>query len=155
MPNNVEINFDLSGLEQLKENLGQKINAKVGVLGDSASREGGEENNATIGATHEFGSFTKNIPQRSFLKMPIAENSDKLTQSINFEEELTRKEGVKNIFEKMAVNAVAIVQTAFETGGYGKWQPLSNQTIKKKKSASILIDTAQLRKSITYRVDNE
>jgi hypothetical protein len=72
------------------------------------------------------------------------------------EKELKKKEpDVVRIFNLIGALGVGLVQQAFATGGFGKWAPLKAATIKRKGGAAILIDSAQLRKSITYKTDRK
>ena len=150
-------NFSLPNLEKLNKNLKKKYIAKVGILGSKASTQHGDsgQTNASIGAVHEFGSYSDNIPRRSFLKDPFHE---KQTAIVNKVAQLIKANKLENdftlkVFKLIGIYGESIVQEAFETGGFGKWQPLSQQTIDKKKSDSILIDTGELRRSITSTVD--
>jgi len=45
-----------------------------------------------------------------------------------------------------------VVEEAFNTGGFGQWPALAPETIRRKRSARILIETTQLRKSVSSRV---
>jgi phage gpG-like protein len=156
MPNKSIMNFNLKGLDNLKKELKDQAGVKIGILGDTNSRDANGQTNAEIGVVHEFGSFSRNIPKRSFLREPFFEKRKEFLAKILevTQRDLGKKNGVERILSTMAVLGVSIVQRAFATGGFGKWQPLSFKTTEKKKSASILIDTGQLRKSITYRIDN-
>ncbi len=154
MPATVKITQNFKKLEQLNKNLKTKLVTKVGILGKDNNRDG-EQTNAQIGAKHEFGSLSEGIPRRSFLNDPLVEKKKELveTQKKLFIENLPKKNGEKVIFRKLGIKAEQIIQEAFATGGFGKWQPLSQKTIDQKKSSSILIDTAQLRKSISSDVE--
>jgi hypothetical protein len=44
------------------------------------------------------------------------------------------------------------IQNAFASSGFGQWAPNTPKTIHRKKSASPLIDTSQLRRSISSAV---
>ena len=59
---------------------------------------------------------------------------------------------IKEVFVKIGIIAEGVVQEAFSTRGFGKWAPNSEMTIAQKGSDSPLIDTAQLRKSISSDV---
>lgn len=149
--------------------------ARVGVLGaktnrNGAANKGGRSVNATsgnrptapinvstnaaVGLIHEFGS--NQIPRRSFLRVPIADNlQKKLDSSGAFTEdvllEVIREGSVSPWLEKAAVLGETIVHEAFDTGGFGLWPPwktpgYSNNT------GQLLVDTQQLRNSITSEV---
>ncbi len=113
--------------------------------------EGGT--NASIGALHEFGGAK--MPQRSFLRVPIAEHLQKELESSGAFDKDTLIQVVKDGWfvpwlEKIAIIAEKIVGEAFDTGGFGKWpkwsQGYTNNT------GQILVDTQQLRNSITSEV---
>jgi hypothetical protein len=143
-----KIVFNLDGLEKLiKNSKDNKKVVKVGVLGN--------KRNASILATHEFGSITKRIPRRSVLKDTLVYKEENLRNKITelTKDNLTNNNGLLIVLKKIGIFAEALIQEAFKTGGFGKWAPLSKKTIEKKKSNSILIDTAQLRRGITSKVE--
>lgn len=156
MPSDVKIKFDITKLNQIVGNLETKMVAKVGILGNKNERNEKGKSNAEIGATHEFGSFSQNIPKRSFLKTPLfqlrkKELLDGTIKIVN--NNLSKPEGAKLIYKQLGLLGEYIVKNAFLTGGYGTWKPLGQQTIKRKGSDKILIDTSQLRRSITSKVE--
>ncbi len=136
----------------LKEN---KLVVRVGVLGGKNARSGGGGSNASIGAVHEFGSTE--VPQRSFLRMPLADQLPKEMEQIGLFDEKDINQIIKDISlqkfaNKIGALAVRTVLKAFDTGGFGKWAPLSLATLEHKKVKQILVETHQLRDSITYDV---
>lgn len=174
----VSVNTD--GLSSLREELKKYASKRVhiGVLGGNDARSGDESKgyvpgNAEIGAIHEFGvvggaspfkqpGISKtpiknpsiNLPERSFLRMPLI---TKLPEAIMGQgREAWRKaiiqKGVVFALKNLGVLAESIVQDAFKTGGFGLWAKLKASTIRRKGSAAILIDTAELRQSVTSRV---
>lgn len=146
------------GLKELLEILSNKVklpSAKVGILGSNSQRP--EDNpeqltNAQIGLFHELG-IGEN--QRSFLRMPITMKlNDELNKNGAFDEEtikdlLISKEG-KKFVEKIAITAEAISIDSFDTGGFGLWKP---SNMKNKKVHQTLVETGQLRDSVTYEVE--
>lgn len=157
MPGRVVVRGSLKGYEAFKKNLqaNNKV-VKVGILESGNNRSGGKTN-ADIGAKHEFGSFSENIPRRSFLKDPLELKRQELLNDISkyILSNTTKDGGGDIILRTLGILAEGIVKEAFGTGGYGLWQPLTQTTINKKGSSSILIDSGQLRKSITSRVDKK
>lgn len=143
-------------LSAMKE---KKIVAKVGVLGTKDARNAafdekdtGAISNATIGAAHEFG--TSKLPQRSFLRMPLQTMlSKELLKNGFFTDENLREaakeKNFKSYIEKIAITGVAVVLQAFDTGGFGEWPP---SNMERKKVKQTLVETQQLRDSITYEV---
>lgn len=153
MPNTSKITINLKPLKELQKELDKDYITKVGVLGSKNNRKG-QNTNAMIGAVHEFGSFTKNIPRRSWLKMPLLEKSDKLLKRwvLNVRRLLPKKD-FKKMFKILGIEAESIIQQSFATAGFGKWKSISPKTAKKKGSNQILIDTAQLRKAVISKVE--
>lgn len=139
---------------------------RVGIIGETANRNSGnsgELNNAEIGFTNEFGKLTgyPKIPARSFLRMPLRSvqfkeklHSKKSLSGKEFEKAL--KSGKGEEFAKLVgLVAEETIQEAFSTNGFGQWKPNAPLTIELKKSSSPLIDTGQLRRAITSRVEKK
>lgn len=146
--------FNIKGLEKIIKALKTDPRARVGVLGNKAARASsdGSENNATIGARHEYG--TAKLKQRSFLRMPISRELNKEMERSGLLDKTTLSEVVKEgtlvpWMRKVAILAEACVLRAFDTGGFGLWPP-SDMT--RKKNHQTLVETQQLRNSITWDV---
>lgn len=122
---------------------------QVGIF-SSAARTNSDLTNGDIGAVHEFGSMSQHIPQRSFLRMPLTTRL-KDNASSNWGEIILRQ-GFNSALRKLGVMGENTVQKAFATGGFGVWPKLKPATIARKGSSAILIDTSQLRRSISSRV---
>ena len=166
----VKINTDVA--EDIKNALMSRMIARVGILGGKTDRsvtvvtksglhKAGKalanQTNADIGLLHEKGSLTMHIPRRSFLEMPLVLKSEGLMAARNkIWEAFTLKEQTKARLKAAYVQlghiAENIIQAAFESGGFGKWEPDSDRTRKEKGSNAPLIDTGQLRRSITSDV---
>ena len=136
---------------------------RVGIIGDKAAQEhkntDGKLTNAQIGFIHEFGVMTgKNkIPARSFLDMPLRlhlqDYIDK-SETLNgeaFEEALENGE-LEEYATQVGIVAERVVQDAFRTSGFGNWAPNRPSTILRKGSSKPLIDTGELRRSISSEV---
>ena len=156
--NGVSIEIDREKVDFLLNAIGHKFETRVGVLGKKTSRKDKLPiTNAGIGLVHEKGSRTRNIPRRSFLVDTFFFQGNRL---ISIKQHLAHwfmsgeysAERLKKIYTLLGIHAENLVQKAFETGGFGKWKALSKTTIARKKSSAILIDTAQLRRSITSDV---
>lgn len=168
--------LDTMGLDQLIKALKAKmVTAKVGILGAKAIRNDtpvdkgravnatkgkapkGKFNastNAALGAIHEFGGPT--MPQRSFLRVPIADNLQKeMEASGAFDPDALRevvKEGSLTPWvQRIAILAESIVGKAFATGGFGKWPAWKNPQYTNRDNR-LLVDSGQLRDSITSEV---
>jgi phage gpG-like protein len=156
-------NIKLDGLERLTKAIGDKNppHVRLGVLGQKSTRTaGGEATNADIGATHEYGSPAKNIPQRSFLRLPAANVlPGKLESSHAFGDkalkEVVAAKSIKPWMEKIGKLGEEVVKEAFATEGWGTWKKWSKSYARRKKKGTdnmILDDTGQLRDSITSDV---
>ncbi len=149
------------GLDNLLRALtGDLPQARVGVLGSNNSRTAGKSNNATIGKNHEFGEIVKlngrdvKLPERSFLRVPIAENMQGYLDSSGMftkeaERQVVRDGSLVPWITNLGIIGVSIVLDAFKTGGFGKWKP---SNMKFKKNHQTLVETQQLRNSITWDV---
>lgn len=164
-----KVKIDLTKLNKIEQELNTYYSAQVGILGakskgrkntvvtKSGKRIRGKadssQTNAEIGLLHEKGSKSRNIPRRSFLEVPISIMFPKFMNKIGERliENLTT-ENLKQTYQKIALIGEHIVLKAFNTKGYGKWAPNSPATIRRKGSSMPLIDTAQLRKSVSSRV---
>lgn len=147
----------MRGLDKIRANVPSNMAARVGVLGSHAARtDDSGTTNAEIGIIHEFGSVSKNIPPRSFLRMPIETHIGAIAtfmgQPAMVEKVLSGK--AKEAFELMGIKAEEFVQQAFSTSGFGQWKPNAPLTIAIKGSSKPLIDTSQLRRSISSEVVN-
>lgn len=176
------VSLNTDGLTALRKELAKAASKRlhVGVLGGKDARNGDESKgyipgNAEIGLAHEFGvvggvspfkskSQSKqppsakgmhvNLPERSFLRMPLMTKLPEaiLSQGKAAWRKAIVEKGVVFALKNLGVIAEGIVQDAFATGGFGIWPKLKPYTIRKKGSAAILIDKAELRQSITSRV---
>lgn len=146
---------NVKGLEQMIKALkARPPTARVGILGDTNARSGKGTSNATVGAAHEFG--TTKLPQRSFLRVPISERLQKEMESSNALSKETLDLVVKTgsvlpWLKGVTILAEKIVNDAFDSGGFGKWQGWKNPSYENN-SGMLLVDTQQLRNSITSEV---
>ncbi len=131
--------------------------AKVGILGGKVSRppaEGQKDGltNAEIGALYEYNDGSK--PGGSFLRVPISEHLEKSMKASGALDKETLAEVINSgtvipWLKKVAIIAEGIVAEAFDTGGFGKWKP---SDMSRKKNHQTLVETQQLRNSITSEV---
>ncbi len=146
-------------LKLLKES---RMKVRVGILGGNASAahpnaDGSPSglSNAEIGAIHEYGKLSDpNFPVRSFIRMPINEKFYSALKSAgglrkDVTEEVFKTRELRPWLQKCGAIAVGVIQDAFNTGGFGKWKP-SNMS--RKRNHQTLVETQQLRNSITYEV---
>lgn len=181
------VSVDTEALSRLMADVAKNRNARVhvGVLGKHTVRaEGQALSNADIGAIHEFGVLggfadtprgqrarklggpsakgeKRNIPARSWLRMPVLTHlPDQLKKmQRGLWQQVILKRGIRGALAVLGAAAVASIQEAFATGGFGQWAPLAPFTVRSKLAkqggkgkVAILIDTAQLRQSVTAEV---
>lgn len=159
-----QVKVDVKGLEHLAKALGDSYNIKVGILGTTAQRQNGNtgKSNAEIGFINEFGKQTgfPKIPARSFLSVPLTLYLSKyLKEKKSFArkevEKATKTGKLLQLAQKIGIVAEEVIQSAFDTRGFGNWAPNAPYTIAQKGSDSPLIDTGELRRSITSRAEKK
>lgn len=148
-----DVDLDTRQLDKMVRLLkrGSLQGIKIGIFGTHATRSDGKSN-AEIGMYHEFGTTT--LPQRSFLRVPIQDNlGSKLASSGAFDKTVLKnvmdQGDIKPWLKLIAIAAEAIVAEGFDTGGYGKWPP---SDMAHKKNAQTLVETQQLRNSVTTEI---
>lgn len=148
------IKYDLSKLQTFVKGLDDKHQVQVGVFGTKSSRKDSSTlTNAEIGAIQEFGSFTRGIAPRSFLRMPIHTQTDQILKQVQpGAKELIAQGKMVMLLKRLGIACENVIQAAFASRGFGTWKANAPSTIKRKGSDSPLIDTAQLRRSIASRV---
>ena len=131
----------------------------VGIPESKNSKYESEDNTnitmAELGAIHEYGVPESGIPQRSFLRVPLQTNADKLLKTIDNDLKFS-KTNTNQALGKLGAGGLSVVLEAFKSSGSGTWLKLSDKTKAKRKKKGIgakpLIDTGQLRQSITFEV---
>jgi phage gpG-like protein len=154
-----EVSGDFSKLEKLIENLDKNYYVDIGILGESNETLEGNITLAGIGAVHEFGTDRAGrgnktvIPERSFIREPLETGQEQIESEVNKNFKKNVGEGnIKQIFTDIGIAGEARIQEAFETEGFGEWEPNAESTIARKKSDSPLIDTGAMRRAITSKV---
>ena len=159
-----KVTLDIRQLQALRKQLADNKGAvvRVGILGNRNERfdintsttTRDKLNTPTRGLIHEFGSVANNIPERSFLRMPLLTRLPSKVNQIGRQvwRDLVTGQGLLPALKQLGVLGENIVQEAFATRGFGQWAANKAATIRRKKSSMPLIDTAQLRKSVTSEV---
>ena len=137
------------GLKKLlrKWRLKKSPKVKVGVLG--GDRKNDQINNVQLAIIHEFG--TDKIPKRSFIRDSVDQNKDKIQKVISREAKAIADEKYNTsvAMERLGLYIVGVIKKRISTGIP---PALEENTIKRKGSSIPLIDTGQLRNSITHEV---
>lgn len=134
----------------------EEFKTHVVKIGLPKGTSGTYENGMTVievGIVHEYGSPSKNIPQRSFLRAPMFVAKDQIKKMI-FNEYVKCQNKVSTPMEsmkKMGIYGEGISKASFRKND---WTPLKPATIKAKGDKTTpLINTGQLRQSITSIVE--
>lgn len=105
-----------------------------------------------VGMIHEFGVPEKNIPRRSFIRVPIENNIKEITKLIENNHRLVLEKGMqtKVALDLIGIKAQNVIKESFRNNN---WKANSRATIKRKGSSRPLINTGQLIGSISYIVE--
>lgn len=137
------------GIEGLRKRVKRPGTVSAGIIDAGMHGESGETV-ATIAQDHEFG--TSGIPERSFIRSTTKEKRKDIVA-------LQAK-----LLQKVQSGAISIEQALGQIGSYTagliskkivdiKSPRNSAQTIKEKGSSNPLVDTGQLKNSVTWEVD--
>ena len=123
-------------------------------IGVPASKNGMHEggiNMATLLALHVLGAPSRGIPQRDPLRPPLIANAQRYSDllALGLKNALSDGTDPKLVYEKIGLVATNDVYDYFVTGNF---KPLNQKTIDRKGSSKPLIDSEELRGSITYEV---
>jgi hypothetical protein len=121
----------------------------VGVF-EGERREDGQME-AMIAAVHEYGSPKRRIPQRSFLRSWATGHAEEIQRALATE---YKQVGVGNFTADRALKRLGEFGQAGVRGRIREMTTpaLKDETVRRKKSSALLIDTSQLINSIRYRV---
>ncbi len=149
-----EIDHGWLKLRKELQKLHEKSKVAVGIQGEQAEVERDGITQAHLGAIHEFGVPEKNIPERSFLRATVDQKTsiyagliDKLVEQI-----VTLQMSSERALGILGERVVGDVKAAMANGIPPELKP---ETIRRKGSSKPLIDTGQLRNSITYTIRNK
>ena len=146
-----EYNGGLKGFLERFRDIG-KPKVYIGVPASKNSiHKDSKINMATLLAIHVLGAPSRGIPQRDPLRPPLIANAQRYTDLM--------AQGIKNalangtdpnvVYEKIGIVASNDVKDYFVSGSF---KPLDQKTIDRKGSSKPLLDTGELRSSITYQV---
>lgn len=155
MPSNVkdvDLGYDAFMRRMQKHMRGP--NVTVGIQGTEAAQDRGfGETNVTIAAVHEFGSRDGKIPQRSFIRATIDRERELIRRMLGKAAVAVATGG--NAYRAVGVVGEKVksemVKTIDRSIGL---KPLADSTIEAKGSSRPLIDTSQLKNSITWKAHN-
>jgi hypothetical protein len=155
---NLEVKLNSKVLGDLTRELTKKQHIEIGIFSGYHTpktqkykvrqRVEGNISNAEVGYEHETGDH---LPKRSFLLFPLVFKGNELLMFFrdpvkHFK--FIAEYGLSKWLAKLNKSCLGIIDSAFETGGFGFWKALSPLTVRLKGHAQILLETGQLRKSI-------
>lgn len=147
-----------AGLKAIEEAIKElkRHEVLVGIPQEKSSRQGskGKATNAELLFIHTNGSPVRGIPARPVLQPAIEDDKEHVGEMLGKAIDAAtseKKEEIIPALERAGIYASGKCKAWFTNGGNG-WQPNSKETIARKKSSRPLIDSAQMRKSITYVV---
>jgi len=148
-----------AGIDQIKKDFAKLIHMDVlvGVPEADSKREKGSVNNAQLMYIQTNGSPVQKIPARPIIEPAIKANKDKITNELKKAATMALNNdisGAKRQLNKAGMLGQNVARGWF-TDPQNNWTPNSPVTIAKKGSEQPLIDTGQLRKSITYVVRDD
>ena len=160
----MSIRINTKGLEKLKAQWASPPVIKVGILSPEADRnhQNSDVTLATLGFLHEFGYLSnvygkgalKEVPARSFIRMPLSR--PRMAYLLKqFAKGFVKGKSKKETEERIGLYSIGEIEGAFATGGFGLWKRLSSFTQARRRekgndSNQVLVDTAELRESITW-----
>jgi hypothetical protein len=145
------------GLTKIIENMasfdGKAV--AVGIQGPEAGAIEHEESdlsNVELGVIHEFGAPAVGIPERSFIRAPFDASVRELTALMGKAARVVydvRTASEDRVLGLVGEKVVSIFQNAMNRGIPPELKPA---TVARKGSSKPLIDTAQLKQSITWKI---
>jgi len=150
---NVLKDLDPRAIDRLRARMGaMRRSVNVGIPAGPAESDGTPL--ALIAAVHEYGAPEHGIPERPFLRAAINENRAKYAR--------LSQQALLDEARGQATPAQALGQLGEAAAGdvknkitHGPFAPLAPATIKRKGSAKPLIDTGNLRQSVTWEIAND
>ena len=144
--------FDGKFLDRLKKALTGKREriVKVGIPSTAKESDGGST--ALIAAVHEYGAPDKGIDERAFLRTGLQKNLGryKALNEQNLKKVINGGMSVDDALGRLGLMASSDVKDHIRDGSFA---PLDPKTIKRKGSSKPLIDTGQMRQSITFEIE--
>lgn len=134
-------------LREIQERLSSNLEVAIGLPASSGSHPDSQMTYAKLGAIHEFG--TRNIPERSFLRVPLRAAQDELAGHFRrLMPKVARGEmTIMQALDQIGARAASIPQEAIQAGIA---PPNAPSTVRQKGSSNPLIDTGAMRQAITW-----
>ena len=137
------------GIKKLFSRL-EKGTVDVGILAGEGKHEDSDLTVAEVGFYHEFG--TVRSPERSFIRSTIngqAKDIKKVARA-QYAKVLNGNATIEQGLGILGAYTAGLIQETFTSND---WTPNTERTIRAKGSSKPLINTGQLRQSISFKVD--
>jgi len=137
------------GIKKLFKQISKGGVVDVGILAGEGKHEGSDLTVAQIGFWNEFGTVL--IPERSFIRATIKDKSKeiKAISAKEFKKVINGKTTSKDGLGILGAFTAGLIQERFTSND---WKPNTSRTQLRKGSSKPLIDTGELRQSISYEV---
>lgn len=137
------------GIKSLFKRL-EKGTVDVGILSSEGKHQSSEMTVAQIGFFHEFG--TEKVPERSFIRSTMEGQSRdiKTVAGSQYKKVLDGSITTEEGLGVLGAFTAGLIQEKFTDND---WVPNSEKTQERKGSSTPLIDTGQLRQSISFKVN--
>lgn len=138
------------GIKALLKRLSDPGTVEVGILTGTGQHEDSDLTTAEVGFYHEFG--TVKTPERSFIRSTINGKSKEIKKvaRLEYKKVIAGKTTNEKGLGILGAFTAGLIQETFTDNN---WAPNSESTIESKGSSTPLIDTGQLRQSISYKVN--
>ena len=124
----------------------EKIYAKGGVRDENGKVTASDVSLLDIAVLNELG--TENIPSRPFLRNSVDSNADRINDFMDIRKKsILQGESAKSALIKIGAFQKGLIQEQIVEGSF---VPNAEATIRKKKSATPLIDTGRMRQSVNF-----
>lgn len=139
------------GIEAVKKRVKTPGTVDAGII-DAGEHQSGDMTVASIGFVHEFGSSDGRIPERSFMRTTIAQEKRAI---VTMQKKLLKKVQAGDMSMEKALGLIGDFMRAKISEKITNLSAPANapQTVAKKGSSNPLVDTGQLRNSITFEVN--
>ena len=164
----IHFKYDKQLLYNTQKFIKDKSKVKIGILGSSVKGNYEGIDAVELAAVHEFGSISRNIPERSFLRKTYINYIEQFKSEFIAHKEYIQKQiisgNAEKVLNQIGAKWVGWVIETFENEG-PNWKPLSDARIAQRSRTKrakgnvapehfpILRDTGALVRSITYEVE--
>lgn len=133
-------------------NFGKSYQVNIGIVEKQTHSDGVDM--AFLQATHHYGVISQNLPSRDPYIIPLQDNKDKVMQDIQpFMQKASQEFDEVVAYEGIGKQVLEnVVKEAFRTGGFGKWEALSQTTINRKGHDTILVDKGESLNAQSFKV---